>query len=215
MLVLFKKTLSLVSPKKYVLESSYGYRHDIYKKWSKNCFFAGHWQSEKYFSEIRDDILRQFEFRPFSEPKNIELAKKMMSENSVAIHVRKGADYQFAPRLCDMKYYRAAVEYIRSRVADPQFYVFTDNSLWVQRNFTDIPYTLVDWNDRTGAMSFRDMQLMTCAKHNIIANSSYSWWGAWLNRNADKIVTAPKLFFLQDDGYYSTADVVCDDWVKF
>lgn len=72
------------------------------------------------------------------------------------------------------------------------FNVFTDNPEWIKTHMPDFEYTLVDWNPVSGKRSFRDMQLMSCAKHNIIANSTYSWWGAWLNSNPHKIVIAPK-----------------------
>lgn len=208
-----RHAVNAVRPRTYIMEPSYGYTSGMEKRCGDDSIYLGHWQSEKYFADIRDELLEQFEFRPFDEPRNMELAKKMASENSVAVHVRRGPDYQFALHLCNIGYYRRAIEYIRSKVDNPRFYVFTDNRDWVRKNFDGIPYTLVDWNECTGPLSFRDMQLMTCARHNIIANSSYSWWGAWLNRNPDKIVTAPKLFFVQDRHYYRTSDVVCDNWI--
>lgn len=213
LLMLLKKTVSLVSSKKYVIEKTHGYQADIYKQCKGDCFCLGHWQSEKYFTDIKDEILKQFEFLPFDEPRNVELAEKMAVENSVAIHVRKGKDYMFSAHICDMGYYKRAIEYICSTVSSPKFYIFTDNTDWVSRNFADIEYTLVSWNHTTGSRSFRDMQLMTCAKHNIIANSSYSWWAAWLNPNPNKIVIAPKIFFEPYNSYYSESDELCDDWI--
>ena len=212
-LIWFKRGISLISTKKYIIERDFGYQKDIYKQCKDDCICLGHWQSEKYFLEIRDEILRQFKFLPFDEVENIKLAARMASENSVAIHVRKGKDYWFDSHICDANYYHKAIEYIRSKVWVPTLYVFTDNKDWVRTNFVGVKYTLVECNETTGNRSFRDMQLMTYAKHNIIANSSYSWWGAWLNRNPQKIVIAPETFFPSNKYYYSKSDVVCTGWI--
>lgn len=137
----------------------------------------------------------------------------MLSENSVAIHVRKGADYQSKQNrknTCTIDYYRLAIDYIRMHVQNPVFYVFTDNKDWVIENFTDLDYTLCDWNPTSGKQNYLDMQLMSCAKHNVIANSTYSWWGAWLNENSDKIVIAPKRWFNK----IVTPDILPEQWIK-
>ena len=202
---------------KYIFESSYGYETGIEKKAVGNCIFRGFWQTEKYFQHCKDDIKRQFTFLPFDETENIELAEKMAKENSVAIHLRKGKDYLkselMGKGLCPVEYYQEAIKYIKSHVKDPVFYVFTDNPDWIKENIDNFDYQLVDWNQVSGKRSFRDMQLMTCAKHNIIANSTYSWWGAWLNPNPDKIVIAPKNFFNPVNEFFSKSDIICDDWI--
>lgn len=83
-----------------------------------------------------------------------------------------------------------------------------------KRELTIIEYILVDWNDVSGKRNFRDMQLMSCAKHNIIGNSTYSWWAAWLNANQDKIVVGPKRFFNPINSFFSTCDIMCEDWIS-
>lgn len=202
----------------YVFEDTYGYNPNIEDKIKKNCIFKGFWQSEKYFLHCKNDIREQFTFLPFDEKTNIEVAEKMSNENSVSIHLRKGADYLKSPLmgqgLCDVSYYHRAISYIRERVENPIFYVFTDNPTWVKENIPDFNYIFVDWNETSGKKNFRDMQLMTYAKHNIIANSTYSWWGAWLNSNPDKIVIGPKKFFNPINKFFSTSDILCDDWIK-
>ncbi|NUN81029.1 alpha-1,2-fucosyltransferase, partial [Bacteroides ovatus] len=75
---------------------------------------------------------------------------------------------------------------------------------------TDLDYTLCDWNPTSGKQNYLDMQLMSCAKHNVIANSTYSWWGAWLNENSDKIVIAPKRWFNK----IVTPDILPEQWIK-
>lgn len=208
----------IIGDEKYIQESQYAYIPDIEKSITKNCIFRGFWQSEKYFKHCSDDIRKQFSFRPFDEEKNIKTAAKMSNENSVAIHLRKGKDYLqselMGKGLCTAKYYIAAIDYIRQHINNPKFYVFTDNPIWVKENLSDFDYTLVDWNDVSGIRNFRDMQLMSCCRHNIIGNSTYSWWGAWLNQNPNKIVVGPKIFMNPISEFYKNSDVICDEWIK-
>ena len=208
---------NLIGDEKYIFETDYGYISDIEGKITKNCILKGFWQSEKYFAHCKDDIRKQFSFLPFDEKKNIAIMNKMEKENSVAIHLRKGADYLqselMGKGLCGVEYYIKAIEYIKQNVDNPVFYVFTDNPEWV-KNLPKFDYILVDWNEVAGKKNFRDMQLMSCAKHNIIANSTYSWWGAWLNPNPNKIVIGPTKFFNPINKFFSSSDIMCEDWVR-
>ena len=209
---------NLIGDEKYIFETDYGYISDIEGKITKNCILKGFWQSEKYFAHCKDDIRKQFSFLPFDEKKNIAIMNKMEKENSVAIHLRKGADYLqselMGKGLCGVEYYIKAIEYIKQNVDNPVFYVFTDNPEWVKNNLPKFDYILVDWNEVAGKKNFRDMQLMSCAKHNIIANSTYSWWGAWLNPNHNKIVIGPTKFFNPINKIFSSSDIMCEDWVR-
>lgn len=213
-----RKLYGLIGYETYIYEPSYAYVEGMEKRATRNCIYRGFWQSEKYFKHCEDDIRKQFIFLPFDESKNIETAQKMASENSVAIHLRKGKDYLqselMGKGLCTSEYYLSALDYIRKHVDNPVFYVFTDNPVWLKENMPEFGYTLVDWNEVSGKRSFRDMQLMSCAKHNIIGNSTYSWWGAWLNPNPNKIVVAPKKFFNPISPYFAKTDIVCEDWVS-
>ena len=209
---------NLIGDEKYIFETDYGYISDIEGKITKNCILKGFWQSEKYFAHCKDDIRKQFSFLPFDEKKNIAIMNKMEKENSVAIHLRKGADYLqselMGKGLCGVEYYIKAIEYIKQNVDNPVFYVFTDNPEWVKNNLPKFDYILVDWNEVAGKKNFRDMQLMSCAKHNIIANSTYSWWGARLNPNPNKIVIGPTKFFNPINKFFSSSDIMCEDWVR-
>lgn len=212
-----RRVSNLLSSSKYIKEPSFENILDIDKVISPNCCFIGQWQSEKYFKDAEAEVRRQFEFLPFDEEKNIELTKKMTQEESVAIHIRKGKDYSipFFSHTCTAEYYINAISYVKQKLNNPVFYVFTDNKEWVDNNLHDLDYTLVDWNPTSGPKNFRDMQLMACAKHNIIANSSYSWWGAYLNSNPDKIVIAPAQWFSPDVEGYKHNNIVPDNWIKF
>ena len=144
----------------------------------------------------------------------------MQNENSIAIHIRKGKDYLDGTpykNTCSIDYYINAINYIKSQISDPIFYVFTDNPTWVENNLKrHINYSLIDWNPAIGYGNHYDMQLMSYAKHNIIANSTYSWWGAWLNANSNKIVIGPKEWFNPNikEFYYKDLQILPDQWIK-
>lgn len=213
------RRLSLLLPDhRYIERWKLNYDSRVYDKCSKNSIFLGHWNNYKYFSECESEVRKTFQFRPFEDDKNISVVEKMDSENSVAVHFRKNIDYICDPendRRCSPIYYQKAISYILEHVDNPKFYFFSDNWDWVRKNIKiDVPYTKVDWNPICGSDSFRDMQLMSCCKHNIIANSTYSWWGAWLNANPDKIVIAPQSWFQIVKG--DTDKYMCpDNWLKF
>ena len=173
------------------------------KEMDNNSYFTGVFQHAAMVNHVENVIRKRFTFSPFEDDRNKLVEVEMKSCNSVAIHVRKGADYLKRKDLggvCGLEYYLKAVEYIKEKVDDPVFFVFSDNQDWVKENFKniDIDYKLVNHNPPIGWGNHFDMQLMSCAKHNIIANSTYSWWGAFLNSNPLKIVIAPKQWFGQD-----------------
>jgi hypothetical protein len=214
-LVYLRASMSKLGIERYVYEKTSQYDENIYNRCTWNCQLVGHWQSEKYFNECRKQLLKEFTFLPMTEERNLLVAELMAKTHSVAIHVRKGKDYMALPTeksLCDMGYYRRAINYMREHVDNPRFFVFTDNKDWVARHFTNIDYTLIDWNPVVGRFNFRDMQLMSLAKHQIVANSTYSWWGGYLNRNPQKIVIAPDPWWTLE--WYRDTDIVPDEWVK-
>lgn len=157
--------------------------------------FEGYFQNEKYFIQNRSDILEKFSLKENLDEKNQTVLSSIKSSNSISLHVRRG-DYvtlESAKKVhgtCSLEYYQKAIEYMAKRVKNPHFFLFSDDIEWVVRNLKiDYPYTVVSFNQEKGVF---DMELMKNCKHNIIANSSFSWWGAWLNDNPEKIVIAPK-----------------------
>lgn len=148
---------------------------------------------------IRDELLRAFAFPAFNTERNNVLAQKVSICNSVAIHARV-MDYSYGMKdAVANNYYGKAVRYVRKRVCDPAFFVFSDNPAWC-REHTDVlglsekdSITYVDWN--TGKDSFRDMQLISLCKHQIVPNSTFSWWGGYLNRNPEKVFVTPYATF--------------------
>lgn len=179
----------------------------------EQVYLCGYWQSEKYFKDIREIILKEFIFPEDTIRKNEALCNKMQQENSVSIHVRR-SDYlteqnvKVYGNICTEKYYENAIEYIERNIESPSYYVFTDDLQWAKEFFKGGNYIIVDKN--RGKDSYADMYLMSQCKHNIIANSSFSWWGAWLNRNIDKKVLAPKKWFHN----HEKEEVVCEDWIR-
>ena len=168
----------------------------------------GYWQSEKYFASIADIIHKDFTF-PEPSLRNRERAEEMAACTSVSIHVRRG-DYQGLFPLLTEDYYSPAMDYFKEKYGDVHFYVFSNDLDWCREHLKAERITYVDWN--TGADSPFDMWLMTQCKHNIIANSTFSWWGAWLNGNEGKEVVAPRTwdFYFKDH-----PDLYCPDWILF
>lgn len=186
-------------------------------KHEKVLYMMGVFQNAGVVESVDQLVREAFLFKPFSDERNLSLLQEMQGNCSVAIHVRKGKDYasiSYYKDTCPVEYYFKAVEYIKDRVHNPQFYVFTDNAEWVKENFTGFPYTLVKGNPVIGWGSHFDMQLMSLCSHNIISNSTYSWWGAYLNKNPHKIVILPNAWFNPGScDAFDSAAVKCKHWV--
>lgn len=179
-----------------------------------SAYYLGYWQTEKYFKDVRTEIYAAFRFIDFeTSGKNASFADKIAESTcAVSVHVRRGDYTKIANTqgICTLEYYRKALTELHRRVSPKMFVIFSDDIDWARRNLKDYfgntSVTYVDWNN--GIESFRDMQLMSLCKHNIIANSSFSWWGAWLNQNPDKIVIAPSRW-MNGPGW---TDIIPDDW---
>ncbi len=185
-------------PKTVLLEPHFHYWREFLS--SHSCdFMLGYWQSEKYFESIRDILLDDFAFRTPLDARNSNAQLLISSSNSVSIHVRRGDYFHNAQArathgLCSIEYYQQAIRFMKASLDDPKLFFFSDDIEWVRYHLDPGgECCFVDWN--TGADSYNDMRLMSLCKHNIIANSSFSWWGAWLNRNPDKIIIAPNRWF--------------------
>ena len=165
-----------------------------------DAYLDGYWQSSCYFEGIGNLI--SAELQPIAPPgeRNVELMAAMQSTNSVALHIRRG-DYLSNPTavgyhgVCSLDYYQQAVQLIASKVPNPHFYVFSDDLEWAKLNLAlEFPVSFVGHN--VGDQAFQDLRLISHCQHQIIANSSFSWWGAWLNPHLEKIVIGPKKWFL-------------------
>lgn len=183
----------------------------------KNQYIIGVFQNAAMVESVEEEVRRCFIFQPFTDERNKKLEQEISSCESVAIHVRKGNDYMqriWYQNTCPVEYYERAVELIYNKLINPQFYVFTDNPDWVRKNFKDIPYILVEGNPASGWGSHFDMQLMSLCKHNIISNSTYSWWSAFLNAHPEKIVIGPKVWFNPNSCTEFTSErISCKNWL--
>ena len=179
-------------------------------------YLEGYWQSERYFDAVADRL--RAEFVPRSPPRAAvaELAVEMGRGDSVSLHVRRG-DYVSEPDVrrihlvCDESYYARCVEYLAARLDAPCFYVFSDEPAWARANLR-IPFPTTIVADRCPATDVEDLWLMTQCHHHVIANSSFSWWGAWLDARQPKTVLMPQRWFRDRDPDYS-ADIRPPGWV--
>lgn len=209
---LARKPFASLSHKKFVAEPHYHYWAGITAV-PRDCYLTGYWQSEKYFSDVATQIREDFSFVTPFEGKNATLAEKISAVNAVSLHIRRG-DYVSNPQatathgLCSLHYYHDAIRYIAERVEKPEFFVFSDDIAWVRENLKiEFPHHYVDHN--SGVQSYNDMRLMSLCQHNVIANSSFSWWGAWLNSSPTKLVIAPKKWFATN---VDTSDLYPSSW---
>lgn len=183
-----------------------------------NFYLIGYFQSEKYFHKYRSELLKVFKFRLPLSGESLNLSKDIKKENAVSIHIRRGdyvnnAQVNSVHGVCSIEYYLEAVKLITERVSDPFFYVFSDDIDWVKENLF-LEHKTVFVSHNTGTNSYQDMELMSYCKHNIIANSSFSWWGAWLNENPGKTVIAPQKWFFDPDTNALTADLIPAEWIR-
>lgn len=180
-----------------------------------NKILYGYFQNQNYFKEIAETIQNDFSFiKPLKE-KNLETRNLITNCNSISLHIRRG-DYlnkNSNLRVLNIDYYRRAIDYFISKIKDPHFFIFSDDIDWVNKNLKLNLYehTIVNWNK--GKDSYIDMQLMSLCKHNIIANSSFSWWGAWLNKNSHKIVIAPDSWYKTDQTNDYPDGFVPSEWI--
>ena len=161
-----------------------------------NKYYDGYWQNYNYFDDYREELLALFQFKLVPNAQSAAILPELATSNSISLHVRRG-DYLKAKNyagLCGVDYYRAAIGYMNSQVSDAHYYIFSDDIDWCKQEIAPMlsgyAITYVDWNK--GSDSPLDMMLMSRCSHNIIANSSFSWWAAYLNKNPHKIVCAPE-----------------------
>jgi len=179
-----------------------------------NIYLDGYWQSPNYFRDIRDVLLEEFTLTAALSTEAASYANTISEKVAVSLHVRRG-DYVTNPRVlkeygvCSIEYYKRAIEHIESSVDSPTYFVFSDDIEWVEENLPLAGNTVfVKGKDVTDT---EELTLMSKCQHNIIANSSYSWWGAWLNQNQNKIVVAPTPWFEREP---YDKDLIPNSWIQ-
>ncbi len=186
-------------------------------------YLIGFWQSEKYFIDVGDDVRRELGVRYALEGRNRELAGVISSTNSVAVHVRRLHGVSEGGQLheqgvkrhggCSIEYYEEAMRRLVGRIgSDAVFFVFADDIAWSREHVPQMGRAqhFVDHNGF--AKDFEDLRLMSLCRHQVIANSTFSWWGAWLNANEDKIVVAPEMWV--HDETFDTSDLIPAEWMR-
>jgi hypothetical protein len=182
-----------------------------FDKLSGSIYLDGYWQSFRYF-EIVADIIRR-EIRPAwpLSDANLTWLARIESANSVSLHVRRG-DYLYhsgsAPLVCAPSYYESALQRVRNVLQNPRIFVFSDDMAWCRKTFSEPSIAFVDANGPEGAAD--DLRLMAACRHHIIANSSLSWWGAWLAHHSEQVVIAPRPW---QPGMVSDSDLLPENWV--
>lgn len=173
------------------------YMPEVFDFGTKDLFFEGIWQNPLYFNSHRSLILDEFRYKTDLSKKNLELKNWISTRLTVSIHIRRG-DYlkhRYYKGLCGIEYYRKAIAYIYSKYGkNIQYAIFSNDIEWSKTNILPLinesEARIVDWNTREE--SYNDLRLMSCCPLNIIANSSFSWWAAYLNQNQEKEILAPK-----------------------
>lgn len=178
----------------YWIETKDVWQADFLKISCENLYVDGYFQSEEYFKKYRADLLKQFTPRYEPEQQYLTILERVRKKNTVAVHVRRGdfkKDNNPFHYLLDANYYRRAVEYIREKVDNPEFFWFSDDMIWVKEHIgemDDFHFVTI----RTTHGDIDDMMLMKNCNHIITANSTFSWWAAWLNENDDSIRIVPQ-----------------------
>lgn len=178
----------------------------------RTLYIAGFWQAYKYAEAVAPQLRREFRLREPAAGRNEEMLKQIHATSvSVSLHVRRG-DYTLAAEgniALPLGYYHRAVDVIRQRFDDPVFFIFSDDISFARQNLpTGMRRVFVEGNDDFS--SHEDLRLMAACQHHIIANSSFSWWGAWLNPRPEKVVIAPRHWLLTPESGY--ADLIPPSW---
>lgn len=199
--------------RKVVSEVGFGFDKNILSV-RNNSYLNGYWQSEKYFTNSASSIRDDFTLKKSFHGSKLELLEFIKTSNAVSVHFRRG-DYlkneevSRVHGLCDFNYYTRAIDRLRKEFDNMVLVVFSDDQDWVKSNFKiDQPIHFVESNYEAA----EEIYLMSLCKHNIIANSTFSWWGAWLNQYREKIVIAPEKWFATDER--SAKDILPAAWIK-
>jgi hypothetical protein len=181
-------------------------------KFYKKIYIEGYWQGEQYFSDIAKNVREEFVVKPPANSINLKIADEIVKTNSVCIHIRRYKDIpKGIKRLSPLpvNYYCEAMKYLSNVFSDLHFFIFSDDHEWARENIkTPSPIRFITHNKR----GYEDFRLMSLCRHHIIANSTFSWWAAWLNSNPKKIVIAPKKWF--SDSKKDSKNLIPKKWVS-
>ncbi|WP_394690972.1 alpha-1,2-fucosyltransferase [Hoeflea sp.] len=201
---------------RFVREQGLGYNEGIATIGS-NSYLHGYFQSQRYFDEIAPTLWQDLTFKQEPRGENARMAERIRSAPSVSMHIRRGDYLNSAKGRSvhggpDLGFYKRALDQVRQRSgSDPIVYLFSNDPDWVRDNMKmDAELVPVAIND--GKTAHEDLRLMSLCNHNIIANSTFSWWGAWLNPSLEKVVVAPAKWFSDPD--LSNPDITPPGWLR-
>lgn len=215
--LLANKYFQWLSGKKFINEPGFEYWPGLDSAASEGGYLHGYWQSEKYFRDFEDVIRSDFAFAPAMNEKNSEVAQMMSRQVSASVHVRRGDYLSNAKALsvhgaCSEEYYHRAIDLLLEQFPELNLFAFSDDPEWVRSTLGARYANLVVVDHNRGEDSYNDMRLMSMCNHHILANSSFSWWGAWLNADKNKTVITPKNWFA--DPSKNTKDLIPDEWIR-
>lgn len=200
-------------------ENGFAFNSNFFTDSTSNTYIFGHWQSERYFENYSREIREEFQIiSPISKEADIFLKRIKNTDNPVSLHIRRTdfiTDKTYIGYTLPASYYRRAIEIVSSKLNNPTFFIFSDDITWVKQNFyLEQNHFFIECTS-----NIDDLFLMQSCHHHIIANSTFSWWGAWLNPSNDKIIIAPKLWF-KPDAYWNngqkvdTKDIIPKKWIQ-
>lgn len=180
---------------KSIVTQKYPYKFEKkYLKIRDNSYIQGFWNDERYFGGIEGYLRKEFTLKNKLDSRNDHVVKKIKSVNSISVHIRRG-DYVSNIRnlylYTKKEYFINSMRSISNKISKPVFYFFSDDIAWCRKNFSSLNYKMKFIEHNTGENSYLDLHLMSNCKHNIIANSTFSWWASWLNKNPKKIIIKP------------------------
>lgn len=181
----------------------------------QNVYLDGFWQSYRYLEDVVDVIKKDFTLKEPLEKVCPELIHQIEATNSISLHIRRG-DYVADTKTqkhhgsCSLDYYRQAVDLVAKKVVNPTFFIFSDGIDWVKNNLS-ISHPVI-YVSNPELQDYHELILMSLCHHNIIANSSFSWWGAWLNDHSDKIVISPSRWV--NNNSVKIDDLIPPTWIK-
>ena len=213
---------------KYILDIALGNHKNVYKETNlgfnnlfhslpNKTYLKGYWQSEKYFENNKKNVFEDLRIIAPQSNKNIKISENISKTNSVSLHIRRGdyvtnSAYNMKHGTCSLDYYKKSVDYL-SKSLNKNFtiFAFSDDPEWVFKNLK-LPMDIQFIEHNSSKKNYEDLRLMSQCNHNIIANSSFSWWGAWLNTNPNKIIIAPSKWY--SDNKTKNIDIIPSNWVK-
>lgn len=201
----------IFSPKHFK-ENNFFINNKIFDEDMNDFYVEGYFQTDRYIREIESEVNDLYRFKT----KLTDKEESLLKHNCVSVHIRGGdyltneKDRKLFGNICTSDYYKKAIQYIKENVKNPHFLIFTNDIDYSKKILDSEQFQIIDWNK--GKNSFRDMYLMSLCKHNIIANSSFSWWGAWLNTNSSKIVIAPNKWF--NNTSINQQDIIPHNWIR-